>query len=113
MPRSMAGLHHKGLLQATASPSEACLAELRDRIDVLNDRILALLQERAEVVLEIANVKKTLDLGAYDPRREERMLQRLTAAPSGPIGTADIREIFTAIFRACLVIQSRAEKESP
>ena len=100
-------------MNAETATSEACLTELRDRIDVLNDRILVLLQERAEVVLEIARVKKALDLGAYDPGREERMLQRLTAAPAGPIGTADIREIFTAIFRACLVIQNRTEKGNP
>lgn len=95
-----------------ATGSEAHLAQLRERIDVLNDRILALLQERAEVVLEIASVKQALHLGAYDRRREEGMLQRLTAAPTGPIGVADIREIFTAIFRACLVIQNREEEPS-
>ena len=99
-------------MKTEAATSEACLAELRDRVDVLNDRILTLLQERAEVVLEIASVKQALHLGAYDRRREEGMLQRLTAAPSGPIGVADIREIFTAIFRACLVIQNREEEPS-
>lgn len=100
-------------MKIEAATSEACLAELRDKVDVLNDRILALLQERAEVVLEIADVKHALHLGAYDRRREEGMLQRLTAAPSGPIGVADIREIFTAIFRACLVIQNRTEEGNP
>jgi chorismate mutase-like protein len=99
-------------LKTEATTSEACLSELRDRIDVLNDEILALLQERAEVVLEIASVKQARGLGAYDPQREEEMLRRLTAKPAGPIGAADIREIFTAIFRACLVIQSRAPSRS-
>ncbi|HEY7214386.1 MAG TPA: chorismate mutase [Thermoanaerobaculia bacterium] len=100
----MVRLGEDPLVTQTAVSAEH-LAQLRDRIDVLNSRILALLQERAEVVIEIAEVKGALHLGPYDPRREEEMLQRLTAAPSGPIGTADIREIFTAIFRACLVIQ--------
>ena len=95
-------------MKTEATAPETCLAELRDRIDVLNDEILALIQQRAEVVLEIASLKRAHGLGAYDPRREEAMLRRLTAAPAGPIGPADIREIFTAIFRACLVIQSRA-----
>jgi 3-deoxy-7-phosphoheptulonate synthase/chorismate mutase len=96
-------------LEAEATTSEACLSELRERIDALNERILALIQERAEIVLEIAGVKAAWGLGAYDPQREEEMLRHLTAALSGPIGAADIREIFTAIFRACLVIQNRAD----
>jgi chorismate mutase len=111
MPAPMAGLHNRVSLAAPVSAED--LAELRERIDLLNDGILALIQERAEVVLEIARVKNVLDLGAYDPRREEEMLRRLTAAASGPIGMADIREIFTAIFRACLVIQNRAGQEGP
>ena len=95
-------------MKIAATTSEASLAELRQRIDVLNDEILGLLQERAEVVLEVAKQKQVRGLGAYDPQREEEMLRRLTAVPTGPIGQADIREIFTAIFRACLVIQNRA-----
>lgn len=109
----MANLFNEDPLTAPAVVSEAHLAQLRERIDVLNGRILALLQERAEVVLEIAGVKQALKLGPYDPRREEDMLQRLMAAPAGPIGAADIREIFTAIFRACLVIQNRAGNGRP
>jgi chorismate mutase-like protein len=95
-------------LKIEATTPEASLAELRQRIDVLNDDLLALLQERAEVVLEVAKLKRARGLGTYDSQREEDMLRRLTAAPTGPIGQADIREIFTAIFRACLVIQNRA-----
>jgi len=96
-------------LEAQATTSEACLTELREKIDDLNERILGLVQERAEVVLEIASVKRASGLGAYDPRREEEMLRQLTAALSGPVGAADIREIFTAIFRACLAIQDRVD----
>jgi 3-deoxy-7-phosphoheptulonate synthase/chorismate mutase len=99
-------------LKTEAATSEDCLSELRERIDVLNERILALLQERAGIVLEIASLKQARGLCAYDPQREEQMLQRLMASPAGPIGAADIREIFTAIFRACLVIQNRAASRS-
>jgi 3-deoxy-7-phosphoheptulonate synthase/chorismate mutase len=90
-------------------PSEVAtsLPALRGRIDDLNGRILALLQERAGIVLEIAREKRERGLDAYDPVREEQMLQRLTAAPAGLFGPAEIRAIFKAVFRASLAIQDR------
>jgi 3-deoxy-7-phosphoheptulonate synthase / chorismate mutase len=88
---------------------ETSLPDLRARIDGLNGRILALLQERAEIVLEVARVKQEQGLRGHDPKREEEMLLHLTAEPSGPFGPAEIRAIFKAIFRASLAIQESQE----
>lgn len=85
----------------------ASLSDLREQIDSLNDQILALVQQRAEIVLEIARVKREQGLEGHDPRREEAMLQRLTEAATGPFGPAEVRAIFRAIFRASLAIQNR------
>jgi 3-deoxy-7-phosphoheptulonate synthase/chorismate mutase len=89
------------------SDSETSLPELRGRIDTLNGQILALLQERAGIVVEVARVKRARGLEGHDPDREEQMLQRLTAEPTGPFGPAEIRAIFKAIFRSSLAIQDR------
>jgi 3-deoxy-7-phosphoheptulonate synthase / chorismate mutase len=86
------------------------LDHLRKRVDALNAQLLELVQERAEIVLEISRLKEELGLGSHDPRREEEMLQRLTASTSGPFGPAEIRSIFRAIFRASLGLQERARK---
>ena len=89
---------------------EARLTSLRGEIDRLNQEILALLQERAEIVLEIAELKRSQGLDGYDPRREEEMLDRLTSAVEGAFGPSEIREIFTAIFRVSLDIQDRERR---
>lgn len=83
------------------------IEHLRRRVDALNHHLLELVQERAETVLEISRLKEELGLGSHDPRREEEMLERLTASPSGPFGPAEIRTIFRAIFRASLGLQER------
>jgi 3-deoxy-7-phosphoheptulonate synthase/chorismate mutase len=83
------------------------LQELRKRIDELNARLLEVLQERAEVVLEISRLKEEIGMQSHDPRREEEMLRKLTRSSSGPFGPAELREIFRAIFRASLAIQER------
>jgi chorismate mutase-like protein len=85
----------------------ASLSDLREQIDSLNDQILALVQQRAEIVLEIARLKREQGLEGHDPQREEEMLRRLTAATMGPFGSAEIRAIFRAIFRSSLAIQHR------
>jgi 3-deoxy-7-phosphoheptulonate synthase/chorismate mutase len=81
------------------------LAELRLRIDGLNEEILGLLQRRADVVMEIARVKRAHGLDGYDPAREEEMLHRVTRELEGAFGPAEIKEVFQSIFRVSLDIQ--------
>ena len=83
------------------------LAALRRRIDALNREILARVQERGEVVLEVAEVKRHLGLEALDPMREEEMLRTLARETSGPFDAGDVREIFTAILRASRRLHDR------
>ena len=90
---------------------DARLTSLRSEIDDVNERVLALVQRRAEIVLEIASSSTRWDSRVYDPEREEEMLQHLTARSKGPFGPAEMREIFQAIFRASLDIQDQSWKE--
>ena len=86
---------------------ETKLGALRSEIDLLNEKILSFIQRRGELVLEIAALKRSLGIDGYDAKREEDMLQRLTAATVGPFRPAEVREIFKTIFRASLDIQDR------
>jgi len=88
-------------------PVDPALQRLRDRLDSVNRRLLALLQERAEVVLEVAALKDELGLDSYDPRREAEMLRELTADPQGAFDSAELAEIFRAIFAVSLELQRR------
>jgi 3-deoxy-7-phosphoheptulonate synthase/chorismate mutase len=84
------------------------LAELRRRVDRVNRDLLQLLEERAELVLAIAEVKQQLEIEAFDPRREEEMLRSLIRQARGPFGPAELRHIFGAIFRASLDLMDRS-----
>ena len=90
-------------------PHESRLGALRDEIDDLNERILSLVQQRGDVVLEIAQAKRAMGLAGHDPEREEEMLRRLTARPGGPFAPSAVREIFKSILRASLEIQDQAQ----
>src|SRR6185436_1249918 len=91
---------------------EKRMGALREEIDRLNQSILALVQGRARLVLEIAEIKRAQGLDGYDPQRELEMLQNLTAQVTGPFGPEEVKEIFRSIFRASLDIQDAERRQS-
>lgn len=86
---------------------EGELESLRREIDQVNAGLLSLLERRAELVLAIGRIKRSLALPGHDPEREEAMLGRLIEASGGALDAEMIREIFGAIFSASLALQRR------
>ena len=61
------------------------LDDCRRRIDDLDLRILALLNERTLAVEQIGRAKQSLDLPIYEPRREDEVYANVTGHNSGPL----------------------------
>ncbi|MBZ7953474.1 chorismate mutase [Campylobacter sp. W0018] len=53
------------------------LKELRDKIDIVDDKILELLNERMAYVKIIGEIKKNHNKEIYYPKREKAILDRL------------------------------------
>jgi chorismate mutase-like protein len=83
------------------------LEALRRRVDELNRALLEMIEQRGDVVVAIAGVKRALGRAAFDPWREEEMLRRLARTARGVYLEDELREIFTALFRASLALQER------
>ncbi len=64
---------------------DAELDELRGRIDELDHQMLSLLKRRAEVVMLVGDLKREKKLHVYDPKREEKLLARLSGDASLPL----------------------------
>ena len=75
------------------------LKELRKQIDVVDLKILRLLNHRAALALRIGEFKKRRGLPVFDGQREEAVLRRLTQASDGSLPRAASREIFRLILR--------------
>ena len=88
------------------------LEDLRDEIDRLNREILARLEKRGEIVLEIADQKQSSGIDGYDPHREEEMLHELTSDLQGPYAPGAIRDVFKTIFRISLELQKIEWREA-
>lgn len=49
----------------------------RQKIDAIDDQIVHLLGERFKVVSELGQIKKKMALNAYDPSREQKIIERI------------------------------------
>jgi len=74
------------------------LEEYRVVIDRIDRRIVALLNERTEIVECIGRVKRESQMPVYEPRREDQVFANVTEANHGPIGHDAVRRIFERII---------------
>lgn len=71
--------------------------EIRKRIDLLDDVLLRIFNERARLALEIGHLKKQLDLPVYDPSREKRIFNRMKEDNPGPLDDGAIVRMFERV----------------
>ena len=81
------------------------LDDLRTRIDEIDREIVRLLRQRAEVATKIGEAKRSRGLPVFDPAREEKVLQKVTAGEIDPLDKSALRAIFTEIMSACRAIE--------
>ena len=87
------------------------LDELRVRIDDVDQRIVALLNERTCVVEIIGRVKREAALPVYEPKREEMVFANVTRSNRGPLTGDALRRIFERVIDEMRQIQ-RVRMES-
>ena len=84
------------------------LSALRQKIDVLDEQIIRLLNERADFVHEIGLIKKTDGAAIYVPEREEQVLRGLAAKArelNSRLPEKAIRAIYREIMSASLALE--------
>ncbi len=77
------------------TPNMPNLVALRKRIDGLDHQIVQLLNQRAEVVVQIGKAKQLDGTPTYAPDREHEVLQRVASLNRGPLS----QKTFKAIYR--------------
>jgi len=81
------------------------LAGCRERIDVLDRRILDLLNERTRTVEEIGRIKQMLRLPIYEPKREDDVFRNVTENNGGPLPPEAVRRVFERIIDEMRTVQ--------
>lgn len=76
---------------------EEMLAELREKIDVIDKDILELILKRLELVDRVADVKKATGVPVFVPGREDEILDRLVSGVDSKYASY-VRDLFTNIL---------------
>ena len=79
---------------------------IRDKIDKLDTKIMALVSERAKLAKEVAEIKKSQgDRHFYRPERESQVLRKIMDANDGTINNQDMAGLFRQIMSICLSLE--------
>jgi chorismate mutase-like protein len=81
------------------------LRQLRDAIDTIDGKLLALLNDRARLAQEIGRIKERNGRPVYAPERAEQLMRRLAEKSTGPLDATAIRAIYIEIMSASLALE--------
>lgn len=87
-------------------PPALDLSAVRRRIDAVDEQLLSLLAERAELVAQVAEAKREEGLATVDPERENAVLQRLLERGAGRFPREAILAVFREIMSASVSLQA-------
>lgn len=83
------------------------ILNLRNAIDTVDMRIIELLQERAQLAVDIGQVKREIGMEILDPGREDKVLKKLARGPLGPMDHAALVRIYEVIMAESRRLQKK------
>ena len=96
-----------------ADRTAAALAPLRERIDAIDHEIVALLNERAQIALEIGRAKeRTGRRTVRDAGREAEVLERVTNASAGLFPEPELVALYRKLIAATRRVQHAQKRRS-
>ncbi len=87
------------------------MAKCREEIDAIDLELLELLNQRTRVVERIGQVKQTLDLPIYEPKREDDVFRNVTENNAGPLTPEALKRIFERIIDEMRSLQRMRRQE--
>jgi chorismate mutase len=81
------------------------ISEWRKKIDELDRKLAALLNERAAAAVEIGRLKRNTSLPIYEPDRERAVIVNVQRSNIGPLTERDLAQIYERIMDVMRGIQ--------
>lgn len=83
----------------------ARMAECRDRIDAVDVKLVAMLNQRTVIVEQIGRLKQEAAMPVYEPKREDEVFRNITESNRGPLPDDAMRRIFERIIDEMRTVQ--------
>ena len=74
------------------------ISDWRKKIDDLDRKLAALLNERASAAIEIGRLKRNTSLPIYEPDREREVITNVQQSSRGPLAGKDLAHIYERIM---------------
>src|SRR5688500_16630863 len=81
------------------------LDPLRRQIDALDERIVALLNERASVVVQIGKIKQQNNSPVYAPDRERTVLDKVRKLNRGPLPDRCLEAVYRELMSGSFALE--------
>lgn len=81
------------------------LQAFRDKIDAIDDKLIALLSERAGYVQEVGRRKHLVGAPVFRPEREVAIIERMVKANRGPLADQSVATIWLEIISGCRALE--------
>lgn len=88
--------------------SEQLIGAHRNRIDRIDEALLRLLNERAQIALRLARVKGAMGQPVFSPEREQVVLEHMARLASGPLDPSAVTRLFQEIIAETRAAQHQA-----
>ncbi len=95
------------LARASGRQTDLRLAAERAKIDAVDRRVVALLNERAILVRDIGRIKQQSGAAVNDPTRVADVLRRVTGANRGPLPNEHLQRIYEVIVREMTAFEAQ------
>jgi len=89
----------------TNEEAQVALDGLRKQIDRVDLDILRLYIERSQIVAQIGDIKKTMTMPIYEPRREDEVFRNVLSADRGELSEGAVRRLFERIIDEMRTLQ--------
>jgi chorismate mutase/prephenate dehydratase len=91
------------MLGASSQPDP--LGELRQRIDALDEQIVALLNDRARVVVEVGKIKQRQNAPIYAPDREKAIMEKIRGLNQGPLQNRCLEAVYRELMSGSFALE--------
>ena len=81
------------------------IADWRRKIDAVDQKIVQLLNERAQAVQQIGALKDAAHLPIYEPSRERTIFDNVCKANQGPLPDVELKHIYERIIDVMRALQ--------
>jgi len=81
------------------------LKKLREALGKKDREIIKALNDRAALSVKIGELKRTRELGIYDPAQESKVLNAVCDMNEGPLSDSSLRGIYNEIFSSSRALQ--------